>query len=130
MKPKGAAVVPGRPAQRHCDGPARRHHPQDCRSGRLYQGPERQGDLIFAPRSPPVRARPSWPWRTGVSLLLLRKVDKLVITRPAVEAGERLGFLPGDLNEKIDPYLTPILGGTRRYSRRAGPGQEARGQGD
>lgn len=44
----------------------------------------------------------------GVSLLLKKSVDRLVITRPAVEAGERLGFLPGDLNEKIDPYLTPI----------------------
>jgi len=44
----------------------------------------------------------------GVSLLLKGAVDRLVITRPAVEAGERLGFLPGDLNEKIDPYLTPI----------------------
>ncbi len=46
----------------------------------------------------------------GVSLLLKGRVDKLIITRPAVEAGERLGFLPGDLNEKIDPYLTPIWG--------------------
>src|SRR5690606_7897330 len=46
----------------------------------------------------------------GVSQLLKGQVDKLVITRPAVEAGERLGFLPGDLNEKIDPYLTPIWG--------------------
>ncbi|HCY55936.1 MAG TPA: phosphate starvation-inducible protein PhoH, partial [Oceanicaulis sp.] len=36
------------------------------------------------------------------------EIDRLVITRPAVEAGERLGFLPGDLNEKIDPYLLPI----------------------
>lgn len=44
----------------------------------------------------------------GVSLLLKGAVDRLIITRPAVEAGERLGFLPGDLNEKIDPYLTPI----------------------
>jgi phosphate starvation-inducible PhoH-like protein len=46
----------------------------------------------------------------GVSLLLKGSVDKLIITRPAVEAGERLGFLPGDLNEKVDPYLTPIWG--------------------
>lgn len=46
----------------------------------------------------------------GVSLLLKGTVDKLIITRPAVEAGERLGFLPGDLNEKVDPYLTPIWG--------------------
>jgi phosphate starvation-inducible PhoH-like protein len=37
-----------------------------------------------------------------------RQVDRLILTRPAVEAGERLGFLPGDLKEKIDPYLTPL----------------------
>ncbi|WP_146627230.1 PhoH family protein, partial [Oenococcus oeni] len=35
-------------------------------------------------------------------------VDKIIITRPAVEAGESLGFLPGDLKEKVDPYLRPI----------------------
>jgi len=35
-------------------------------------------------------------------------VEKLILTRPAVEAGERLGFLPGDMKEKIDPYLRPI----------------------
>ena len=37
-----------------------------------------------------------------------RRVDKIVLSRPAVEAGERLGFLPGDLKEKIDPYLAPL----------------------
>jgi phosphate starvation-inducible PhoH-like protein len=42
------------------------------------------------------------------SLLRRGQVDRLVITRPAVEAGEKLGFLPGDLNEKVDPYLAPI----------------------
>ncbi|MBQ3695389.1 MAG: PhoH family protein [Alphaproteobacteria bacterium] len=36
------------------------------------------------------------------------KVDKIILTRPAVEAGENLGFLPGDLKEKIDPYLRPL----------------------
>ncbi len=41
-------------------------------------------------------------------LLKKNKVKKLVITRPVVEAGEKLGFLPGDLKEKIDPYLIPI----------------------
>ena len=35
-------------------------------------------------------------------------VEKIILTRPAVEAGERLGFLPGDMKEKIDPYLRPI----------------------
>jgi len=44
----------------------------------------------------------------GASLLLRGEVDRLIVTRPAVEAGERLGFLPGDLTEKVDPYLAPI----------------------
>lgn len=44
----------------------------------------------------------------GAAKLARGEIDRLVITRPAVEAGERLGFLPGDLNEKIDPYLLPI----------------------
>ena len=45
----------------------------------------------------------------GAGLLLAGEVDRLVITRPAVEAGERLGFLPGDLLEKVDPYMAPIF---------------------
>ena len=44
----------------------------------------------------------------AVSLLLSGSVDKIIISRPAVEAGEKLGFLPGDLKQKIDPYLRPI----------------------
>lgn len=44
----------------------------------------------------------------GVLALRERKVSRLILTRPAVEAGERLGFLPGDLQEKIDPYLRPL----------------------
>ncbi|MEI7582529.1 PhoH family protein [Runella sp.] len=44
----------------------------------------------------------------AVQALKEKKVKKLIITRPAVEAGENLGFLPGDLKEKIDPYLRPI----------------------
>ena len=41
-------------------------------------------------------------------LLKNHKIDKIVLTRPAVEAGEKLGFLPGDLQEKVDPYLRPL----------------------
>ena len=37
-----------------------------------------------------------------------KKIDRIILTRPAVEAGENLGFLPGDLNQKVDPYLKPI----------------------
>ena len=44
----------------------------------------------------------------GVSLLLAGKVERIVLSRPAVEAGEKLGFLPGDMKEKIDPYLRPL----------------------
>ena len=44
----------------------------------------------------------------GIDMLKKGHVEKIVLTRPAVEAGERLGFLPGDMKEKIDPYLRPI----------------------
>ncbi len=44
----------------------------------------------------------------GITALRERRVARLILTRPAVEAGERLGFLPGDLREKIDPYLRPL----------------------
>ena len=44
----------------------------------------------------------------AVSMLTCGFVDKIIISRPAVEAGEKLGFLPGDLKQKIDPYLRPI----------------------
>ena len=44
----------------------------------------------------------------AVSMLVNGLIDKIIISRPAVEAGEKLGFLPGDLKEKIDPYLRPI----------------------
>ncbi len=45
----------------------------------------------------------------AVSALQAKKVNRIILTRPAVEAGEHLGFLPGTLNEKIDPYLRPLF---------------------
>ena len=44
----------------------------------------------------------------AVRMLQERKVERLILTRPAVEAGERLGFLPGDLQQKVDPFLRPL----------------------
>jgi len=44
----------------------------------------------------------------GVQFLLAKRVNRIVLARPAVEAGEKLGFLPGDLQEKVDPYLRPL----------------------
>jgi phosphate starvation-inducible PhoH-like protein len=43
-----------------------------------------------------------------VNLFIQRKINKIILTRPLVEAGERLGFLPGDLAQKVDPYLQPL----------------------
>jgi phosphate starvation-inducible PhoH-like protein len=64
-------------------------------------------DLVFA-------AGPAGTGKTflavahGASLLLSGAVDRLIVARPAVEAGERLGFLPGDMTEKVDPYMAPV----------------------
>ena len=44
----------------------------------------------------------------GLTMLLDKKIDRIILSRPAVEAGERLGFLPGDMKEKVDPYLRPL----------------------
>ncbi|MBC7506830.1 MAG: PhoH family protein, partial [Sandarakinorhabdus sp.] len=44
----------------------------------------------------------------AVSQLIAGSVDRLILSRPAVEAGERLGFLPGDMKDKVDPYLRPL----------------------
>ena len=67
----------------------------------------RENDLVFA-------LGPAGTGKTYISVALAvralknKEVRKIIITRPAVEAGENLGFLPGDLKEKIDPYLRPI----------------------
>ena len=66
-----------------------------------------KNDLVFA-------LGPAGTGKTYISVALAvralknKEVKKIIITRPAVEAGENLGFLPGDLREKVDPYLRPI----------------------
>ena len=66
-----------------------------------------QHDLMFAV-GPAGTGKTYTAVALAVQALKEKKVKKLIITRPAVEAGENLGFLPGDLKEKIDPYLRPI----------------------
>ena len=67
----------------------------------------KENDLVFA-------LGPAGTGKTYISVALAvkalknKEVKKIIITRPAVEAGENLGFLPGDLREKIDPYLRPV----------------------
>ena len=65
-------------------------------------------DLVFA-LGPAGTGKTFLAVAHGAGLLLSGEVDRLVIARPAVEAGERLGFLPGDLLEKVDPYMAPIF---------------------
>src|SRR5699024_7437834 len=44
----------------------------------------------------------------GVSMFIAGRVDRIILSRPAVEAGEKLGYLPGDMKEKVDPYMQPL----------------------
>ncbi|HYG03744.1 MAG TPA: PhoH family protein [Chryseosolibacter sp.] len=67
----------------------------------------RDNDLVFA-LGPAGTGKTYISVAMAVKALKTKQVKKIIITRPAVEAGENLGFLPGDLREKIDPYLRPI----------------------
>ena len=67
----------------------------------------RKSDLVFAV-GPAGTGKTYTAVALAVQALKNKEVRKIIITRPAVEAGENLGFLPGDLKEKIDPYLRPI----------------------
>jgi len=74
---------------------------------RRYLDAVLNNDIVFA-IGPAGTGKTYQAVASAVSALKNREVERIVITRPAVEAGERLGFLPGDLKEKIDPYLTPV----------------------
>jgi phosphate starvation-inducible PhoH-like protein len=67
----------------------------------------RKNDLIIA-EGPAGTGKTYTSIALAVKALKEREVKKIVLTRPAVEAGERLGFLPGDMKEKLDPYLQPL----------------------
>ena len=66
-----------------------------------------RNDIIFA-LGPAGTGKTYLAVAQAVSQLITGSVDRLILSRPAVEAGERLGFLPGDMKEKVDPYLRPI----------------------
>jgi len=72
-----------------------------------YLDAVKDNDIVFA-IGPAGTGKTYQAVAMAVSALKSKAVDRIVITRPAVEAGERLGFLPGDLKEKVDPYLTPL----------------------
>ncbi len=67
----------------------------------------RSHELVFA-TGPAGTGKTYLAVAMAVSLMMEGQVDRIILSRPAVEAGERLGFLPGDLREKVDPYLRPL----------------------
>lgn len=73
---------------------------------RYIQAMERS-DLVFA-IGPAGTGKTYLAVAMAVQMLMNKRVNRIVLTRPAVEAGEKLGFLPGDLQEKVDPYLRPL----------------------
>ncbi|GAC1335456.1 MAG: PhoH family protein [Beijerinckiaceae bacterium] len=73
----------------------------------LYLQAMRRHELVFA--EGPAGTGKTWlAVGYAVGLLEQGKVERLILSRPAIEAGERLGFLPGDMRDKVDPYLRPI----------------------
>ncbi|QNM83760.1 PhoH family protein [Sphingomonas sabuli] len=73
----------------------------------VYMEALSRADMIFA-LGPAGTGKTYLAVAQAVSQLISGSVDRLILSRPAVEAGERLGFLPGDMKEKVDPYLRPL----------------------
>ena len=67
----------------------------------------RQKDIIIS-AGPAGTGKTFLAVAVGLTMLLEKKIERIILSRPAVEAGERLGFLPGDMKEKVDPYLRPL----------------------
>src|SRR5258708_6534538 len=74
----------------------------------LYVKSMRESELVFG-LGPAGTGKTYLAVAAAVDLLMTGQVERIILSRPAVEAGERLGFLPGDLRDKVDPYLRPIF---------------------
>lgn len=74
---------------------------------RRYVEAIRKFDVVFA-IGPAGTGKTYLAMAMGMNLLMKKEVNRLVLARPAVEAGEKLGYLPGDLSEKVNPYLRPL----------------------
>jgi phosphate starvation-inducible protein PhoH and related proteins len=75
---------------------------------KIYIEAIRKNDIVFG-IGPAGTGKTYLAMATAVSAFLNREVNRIILTRPAVEAGEKLGFLPGDLSQKVDPYLRPLF---------------------
>ncbi len=92
--------------QRATGGIKRMVQPRSINQRRYVEAIE-QADMVFG-IGPAGTGKTYLAVAMAASALLAKKVNRIILVRPAVEAGERLGFLPGTLQEKIDPYLRPL----------------------
>ena len=74
---------------------------------KIYVRALRQSDIVIS-AGPAGTGKTFLAVAVGLTMLLEKKIERIILSRPAVEAGERLGFLPGDMKEKVDPYLRPL----------------------
>jgi phosphate starvation-inducible PhoH-like protein len=74
---------------------------------KIYLDAMRRRDVVFA-IGPAGTGKTYLAMAMAVAALKMREVSKIILTRPVVDAGEKLGFLPGDLQDKVDPYLRPV----------------------
>ena len=87
-------------------GTKRRVNPKSVNQ-RKYLDTIEQYDIVFGV-GPAGTGKTYLAMAQAVSYLVAKKVSRIILARPAVEAGEKLGFLPGDLQEKVNPYLRPL----------------------
>jgi phosphate starvation-inducible protein PhoH and related proteins len=96
---------PGAPARPRVFG--KKHVTPKSSNQRQYMEAIEKHDMVFAV-GPGGTGKTYLAVAMAVSALLTKQVDRIILARPAVEAGERLGFLPGTLQQKIDPYMRPL----------------------
>ena len=104
QKPRQAPAVPK--ADIHINTRKRTITPRSKAQG-VYMAELAKREMVFGV-GPAGTGKTYLAVATGVAKLLSGEVDRLILSRPAVEAGESLGFLPGDMKEKVDPYLRPL----------------------
>jgi phosphate starvation-inducible protein PhoH and related proteins len=92
--------------QKQPEGTRRRVNPKTTNQRRYLEAIEKY-DIVFGV-GPAGTGKTYLAMAQAVSYLLAKKVSRIILARPAVEAGEKLGFLPGDLQEKVNPYLRPL----------------------
>ncbi len=92
---------------------------------RRYLDAIEQYDIVFG-IGPAGTGKTYLAMAQAVSFLLAKKVTRIILARPAVEAGEKLGFLPGDLQEKVNPYLRPLYDALVRHAGHREGGAPAR----